>query len=330
MPIEIQCRECSRKFRVAEKYAGKRVKCPKCQGLIEIPAAVEPASPTPVEQEKAPRQEKVSADDGKKSAPEPVAPVVSTTAQWYLQTEEGEQYGPVSKEEMDAWVAEGRIDASCQVLRDDWKQWTWAQEVFSQLDAAASQPQTATAAVQENPFVGLDEPTQTSPQLDLGQPPPLPERGPSPATSGDQQTITSGARRALAQTKPWVTFLSILGWVFGGLGALGSLGMFVLMVLGGGLPGMIMGLAGLVGPAITLLLTYYLFCYGRRIDAYLRSDKPDDLEAALVAQKSFWKLAGIVTAVALAFYLLMIVVMMVLIGQGAAVLRGFGSMTPPG
>ncbi|MCC9606640.1 zinc-ribbon domain-containing protein [Blastopirellula sp. JC732] len=39
MPITFQCKSCSAKFRVDEKMAGKKVRCPKCQTVGEIPAA---------------------------------------------------------------------------------------------------------------------------------------------------------------------------------------------------------------------------------------------------------------------------------------------------
>lgn len=37
MPIEIQCTTCSYRVHVKSKYAGKRVRCPKCQSRIEVP-----------------------------------------------------------------------------------------------------------------------------------------------------------------------------------------------------------------------------------------------------------------------------------------------------
>ena len=65
---------------------------------------------------------------------------------WYVQTEEGEHYGPVPKEELDAWAAEGRLDASCQVLCEGWPQWKWAEDVY---------PELAEPAAQENPFAAI-------------------------------------------------------------------------------------------------------------------------------------------------------------------------------
>jgi hypothetical protein len=43
MSILVKCPECQTKIRVREEYAGKRMKCPKCQGPVPVPAA-EPAA----------------------------------------------------------------------------------------------------------------------------------------------------------------------------------------------------------------------------------------------------------------------------------------------
>jgi phage FluMu protein Com len=55
MPIAIQCLSCSARLNVADTTAGKRVKCPKCQTVVEVPVVeedsgfevVEPAKPAP-------------------------------------------------------------------------------------------------------------------------------------------------------------------------------------------------------------------------------------------------------------------------------------------
>ena len=97
-----------------DKVAGKRVRCPKCQEIIQVPAL----SPT----EPAPSGEAVS----------PAAPEL-----WHLQTEDGETYGPVAKSEIDDWVSEGRVTADCQLLREGDDQWQWATEVYPQLEEGA-------------------------------------------------------------------------------------------------------------------------------------------------------------------------------------------------
>ena len=53
----------------------------------------------------------------------------------------------------------------------------------------------------------------------------------------------------------------------------------------------------LVYAALYLAGSYFLFVYGLRIGSFQRSNSFADLESALVAQKSFWKLVGIVIVV---------------------------------
>lgn len=127
-----------------------------------------------------------------------------------------------------------------------------------------------------------------------------------------------------------MTFLAILGFISGGLGALGGLVVFAVLALGLGLRGAMIGMAAFVGPAVSLVMAYYLFAYGQRIYVYLRSEKPRDLESALVAQKSFWKLAGIVTATLLALYVLLGLMIYMLSLQAASSLQNMVDTPPPG
>lgn len=41
MPIHVICPHCRARFSVSEKFAGKRGPCPKCKGVITVPAATE-------------------------------------------------------------------------------------------------------------------------------------------------------------------------------------------------------------------------------------------------------------------------------------------------
>ena len=118
--------------------------------------------------------------------------------------------------------------------------------------------------------------------------------------------------RALDQTKPWVLFLSILGFIGSGFAALGAMVWGAMAMFfsdfSGGL-GAIMGITALTGAGGAVLYffaSYHLFTYSSEISKFLRTKESLDLERALTAQKSFWKLVGIVTAVVLALYLLLI------------------------
>jgi hypothetical protein len=47
MPVAVSC-TCGKSFHVKDELAGKKIKCPGCQAVVEVPAAgVAPAAPTP-------------------------------------------------------------------------------------------------------------------------------------------------------------------------------------------------------------------------------------------------------------------------------------------
>ena len=309
MRIEFQCPQCHRRFRVPEKYAGKRVKCPNCGGAIGMPAAGRPSAEEPLPAEKTPAEQP--------GRDKPAA------GRWYLQADDGHQYGPVSREELNGWYAEGRIDASCQVLAEGWKQWKWADEVFAELAEAPAKTPQATAEAEHNPFAGIGEPARPSrEETDPYVSPAEPSGGIDVATgSGDGGgEITPGIWQALAQTRPWVLFLSILAFFGAGLGALASL-VYVALSAGAvgavGATGLMLLVGALMMAGATVLYffaAYHLLTYASAIGKFLRSSEARDLERALVAQKSFWRLVGIVTAVVIALYLLLAVFFLALVG----------------
>ena len=47
MPIAVSCPSCGASFRVKDELAGRRGKCPKCQGVLEIPRPQAAASSKP-------------------------------------------------------------------------------------------------------------------------------------------------------------------------------------------------------------------------------------------------------------------------------------------
>jgi DNA-directed RNA polymerase subunit RPC12/RpoP len=121
----------------------------------------------------------------------------------------------------------------------------------------------------------------------------------------ESQAVTPGIRRAMSQTRPWVLFLAVLGFVAGGLMALAAVAMVLVALVAGELEMLIVGPIYLLYAALYLACAYYLLLYGRRIVSFERSNDVHDLESALVAQKSFWKLVGITLAVMLVLGFLM-------------------------
>jgi hypothetical protein len=107
----------------------------------------------------------------------------------------------------------------------------------------------------------------------------------------------------LRATRPWVTFLAIVGFVGAGLAAL-----FGLITLGSGmgpggakLPG-VLGLAYLVLGAVNIFPALHLLRYGSAIARLLRDPHMERLGMVLGHQRAFWKLVGIITAVVVALY----------------------------
>jgi hypothetical protein len=326
VPIDIQCPGCQRKLKVADKFAGKKAKCPNCQGVIEIPgAAAEPAASSAAKAtkpegkpENKPKGEAAAPRSASKSS-ETVRTAPKAKDEWYLQTEDGEQYGPVTKAELNEWVEEGRIDATCQLLSDGWDQWKWAEEVYPQIA-----PADAPADSGGLPGIKLDTAPMASPMASAAaNPHATPHETKATetlaaASDSAGEGLTPAARRALADTRPWVLFFSILGfigcafallaslvWMIASIGMVATMGpagfVFLLMAM------LTLGSAALYGFA-----SYFLFTYAGNIQKYLRGNRSDDLEAAIVSQKLFWKLVGIVTAVVVGLYLALLLLALVL------------------
>ena len=132
---------------------------------------------------------------------------------------------------------------------------------------------------------------------------------------GRVQPITAGMAQSLRQTRPWVLFLAILGFI--GCGLIVLVGLVVMLAGslvnqygrhgGFGIPPVI----GLIYMAMGLLYffpAYYLVKYSGGISRFLGSGQSADMEAALASQKSFWKFVGILTVIVLSLYLLALVV----------------------
>lgn len=105
----------------------------------------------------------------------------------------------------------------------------------------------------------------------------------------------------LSETRPWVKFLSIVGFVSVGLMAFGGCVAFVVGVASGepvALLGLLYGLLGVLYyfPAL------FLHRYAKGIRDFVGQRRQDQLDTALDAQKSFWRFTGILTLVVLCIY----------------------------
>lgn len=287
MPIGIRCPKCGRKLNVPDKYAGKRAKCPKCQGIIEIPASGGQAA-APRSAPKTPGREKKSAETKAVAK----APGAKPEGGWYLKADDGEQYGPVEKKELDAWVAEGRIDASCQLLREGGQQWKWAEDVYPQLaqPAAASEPAPAGQPV----MPPLPLPSQPAPQI--GPVVVQKETESMAARTGRPHAAaqTPDMRRTLADClRPWLIFTAIMLALGGAVGSC----VFFLAVVWKNLqvfayhpvtrwtwPMIIIFLRNVVilGAMVTYVVAgWFLFVFQQKLNVFLRREASPELGHAM-------------------------------------------------
>lgn len=128
-----------------------------------------------------------------------------------------------------------------------------------------------------------------------------------------RDAVTPAMLEALRKTKPWVRFLSILGFLGSAVMVLVGIGLAIFgMVAGGGSTDSPMGpiaMAGLGLVYVLLALLYiipsrYLFRYASAIKRALDSpSKTQPIEEALGYQKSFWKFCGILMLIMLLLYI---------------------------
>jgi len=108
----------------------------------------------------------------------------------------------------------------------------------------------------------------------------------------------------LQRTQPWVRFLAIMGFI--------GAGFMVLVGLTAGVAGAATGRIETIGlmivyPIMAVVYVFpslFLLRYADRIRSFVASGREQDLLGALDAQRSFWKFAGILTIVSIAFGIL--------------------------
>jgi uncharacterized membrane protein (DUF485 family) len=137
-------------------------------------------------------------------------------------------------------------------------------------------------------------------------------------------TVTAATIEHLRRTKPWVRFFAVLSFI--GSALLVVLGL-MLAVMGSALPTMF-GASGNPGVGVGVGIAYlllallyifpglYLWRYASAIDSLVQHPQSLTLEEAMRHQTAFWRFVGILSAVMIAIYavILVLVVMFGAIG----------------
>ena len=217
---------------------------------------------------------------------------------WFYSANGG-QAGPVSEVELKALAASGQLNPTDLIWRDGLADWMPASKLPGVFDVAAVTPAAIPQLAVHQP-AAAPMPSAVLPYVGGGE------------TSGLSPGVTPRSVALLGQTRPWVLLMSIL--MFIGAGLLGLVGLLAIVFSSlGTRTGSPVGIFGYLG--VTLGLFYlavaafyfvpalYLFRYAANIARLRSSGRADDLENALESQKSFWKFVGIVSAIVLGIYL---------------------------
>ncbi|WP_168211073.1 tetratricopeptide repeat protein [Mariniblastus fucicola] len=61
---------------------------------------------------------------------------------WILRTLDKKEYGPMSRETLNLWIEEGRVDFGMKLLRADWSKWKRAEKIFNELGVSSEPPES--------------------------------------------------------------------------------------------------------------------------------------------------------------------------------------------
>ncbi|MBT8200854.1 MAG: hypothetical protein HKN03_04125 [Acidimicrobiales bacterium] len=118
---------------------------------------------------------------------------------------------------------------------------------------------------------------------------------------GEEFFSDLGTSEALAATRPWVRFMAIVAYIGTAFVVLSALVVVVASATQDGGGAMFLGLVYLLLAATYFFVARHLMAYATGISAYLASSRVADLNRALKAQTSFWRLVGILTIIGFVF-----------------------------
>ncbi|MGH1346557.1 MAG: hypothetical protein ACRBN8_33640 [Nannocystales bacterium] len=135
---------------------------------------------------------------------------------------------------------------------------------------------------------------------------------------GGDDVVTPRILAAMSETRPWVTFLAVLGFIGAAFMVIAAFGL--LLSAPAGVPGgRLFGLIYVIPALLYGVGANILFRYRGSIRALQAGYGVEALENALEHQKSFWRFTGLCMAVTLGIYAVGLVIAVV-IGASAAMM----------
>ncbi|WP_343633520.1 hypothetical protein [Fluviicola sp.] len=134
----------------------------------------------------------------------------------------------------------------------------------------------------------------------------------------DNLKVSQSVKEHLLTSAQWARFLAIVGFIFTGLTAIGSLFMVITALATGFGP--LIGMAFLyIGLTVAMIFpALYMIRFAGSITKGLNSNKQSEFEYGVQNLKSFYKFSGIFTIVFLSLYIILIIV-----GVGSGMSRLF-------
>ncbi len=153
MGIHFVCHLCSYGLHVKDFQAGKRGKCPNCQGSFRIPtsdasysfaiddglgnSAVAQSEPGNLSYPASVVTPTPDLNDLpnpiSKSVPLPAALAFAPDVKWFVRPPNGGQFGPAPSQLLVSWIAESRVTGDSFLWRDGLAQWQLASELLPEL-----------------------------------------------------------------------------------------------------------------------------------------------------------------------------------------------------
>jgi hypothetical protein len=139
--------------------------------------------------------------------------------------------------------------------------------------------------------------------------------------------VTGAVIDQLRRTKGWVRFLGILGFIACGLMILAGIGMALMgPAMGAAIEdtGVMPGFGALMGVIYIVMAAFYFYPalklnqYASRIGRLMQQPTEENLVLALDAQRAFWKYLGIIMAMTMILYVLIIVGAVIVGVEGVA------------